>query len=139
MADDLFDVIDPGEEDGAGGSGGSAGPGESAPGRRAKVRLRVHVRPGAGRSAVVGRYGDALHVRVAAPPVGGRANQACRELLAEVLGVRDVELVGGEKSADKRFEISGVDVGEFRRRLHEVIEEAGSQPGAVPAKRRGRR
>ena len=51
------------------------------------VVLRVHVQPGAGRSAVVGRHGDALKVRVAAPPEGGRANEACRALVAETFGL----------------------------------------------------
>lgn len=142
MAEDLFDVIDPGEADDAASAAAPTPAGEDGAGAAsgtAKVRLRVHVRPGAGRSAVVGTYGDALHLRVAAPPVGGRANEACRELLTELLGYREIELVGGERSADKRFVISGVDPAELRRRLHEVIEEAGSQPGSGSTKHRGRR
>ena len=64
------------------------------------IVLRVHVQPGAGRSAVVGRHGDALKVRVAAPPVDGRANEATRALLAEALGLpeADVELTAGPSS-----------------------------------------
>ncbi len=123
MAEDLFDVIAP------------SGDGDAAP----KLRLRVHVRPGAGRSAVVGRYSDSLHVRVAAPPVGGRANEACRELLVDTLGTREIELAGGERSADKRFVISGMEADDLRRRLHELVEDAETSPGAVPARRRGRR
>ncbi|HWI04529.1 MAG TPA: DUF167 domain-containing protein, partial [Acidimicrobiales bacterium] len=52
------------------------------------VVLHVHVQPGAGRSAVVGRHGTALKVRVAAAPEGGRANEACAELLADTFGVK---------------------------------------------------
>ncbi|MGH9041422.1 MAG: DUF167 domain-containing protein, partial [Acidimicrobiia bacterium] len=83
------------------------------------VVLHVHVQPGAGRSAVVGRHGDALKVRVAAPPVEGRANEATEALLAEALGVdrADVELTGGATSRTKRYRLRGVDVAEFDKRL----------------------
>lgn len=123
MSEDLFDVMPRAE-------GGDARVGEEAPAERSTVRLRVHVRPGAGRSAVVGRHGNALAVRVAAPPVDGRANAACRELLRDELDIRDLELVGGERGADKRFELRGVDVEELRKRLDELIEEAGAHRGA---------
>ncbi len=86
------------------------------------VVLQVHVQPGSGRSAVVGRHGTALKVRVAAPPVGGRANAACAELLAEEFGLKSaqVELVGGDTSRSKTFTLTGVDVEEFRRHLEQV-------------------
>lgn len=88
------------------------------------VTLRVHVAPGAGRSAVVGRHGDALKVRVAAPPVGGRANEAAVSLLAETFAVKEkqVDLVSGEASRSKRFRISGADVEDFEKRLHILVE-----------------
>jgi uncharacterized protein len=126
MADDLFDVLARAEA--AGEPAERASDGASAQ-PRDRVRLRVHVRPGAGRSAVVGRHGDALAVRVAAPPVDGRANAQCTELLRDVLGVREVELVAGQRHADKRFELGDVDVDELRRRLHDLIEEAGAHRG----------
>jgi uncharacterized protein (TIGR00251 family) len=74
------------------------------------VVLRVHTQPGAGKSAVVGRHGGALKVKVAAPPVDGRANAAVAELLARTLGVKvgDVELVSGQASRSKRFRLVGV-------------------------------
>ncbi len=147
MSDDLFDVIDAGEsEPDTAGKSAADTAGKSAAdtagevaGGKAKVRLRVHVRPGAGRSAVVGRYSDALHLRVAAPPVDGRANHACVELLAEVLGVAegDLALARGEKSADKSFEIVGVHVDALRRRLEELLEDRGTTAGG--GRRRGGR
>ena len=87
------------------------------------VVLHVHVQPGAGRSAVVGRHGTALKVRVAAPPVGGRANVACAELLAEEFGLKSaqVALVGGDTSRSKTFTLSGLDLEEFRRHLEQVV------------------
>ena len=95
------------------------------------VVLRVHVQPGAGRSAVVGRHGTALKVRVAAPPVGGRANDACVELLAETFGVRpgDVELVGGQTSRSKTFGLSGIDADEFARLLEQAVGDGPARAG----------
>lgn len=98
------------------------------------VVLAVHVQPGAGRSAVVGRHGDALKLKIAAPPAGGRANEASAALLAETFGAPagQVALISGDKSRSKRFKLSGLDVDEFRRRLEQVVEEgaSGAGPGA---------
>jgi hypothetical protein len=67
------------------------------------------VQPRASRSEVVGLHGAALKVRVHAPPVGGAANEALVELLAERLGVprRAVRVVAGETSRAKTVEIDG--------------------------------
>ena len=67
------------------------------------IVLRLHVQPGAGRTAITGRYGDALKVKVAAPPEGGRANQAVVDLVATVLVVKasQVELTSGQSSGSK--------------------------------------
>lgn len=87
------------------------------------VVLHVHVQPAAGRSAVVGRHGTSLKVRVAAPPEAGRANAACAELLAETFGLKaaQVELVSGPSSRAKQFRLSGLDVDDFRRRLEQEV------------------
>lgn len=97
------------------------------------VVLHVHIQPAAGRTAVVGRHGTALKMRVAAPPVGGRANTACADLLAETFGLTpaQVELVGGASSRAKQFKLSGVDVEEFRIRLDRAVG-AGRPPAAAP-------
>ncbi|MGH9004761.1 MAG: DUF167 domain-containing protein [Acidimicrobiia bacterium] len=101
------------------------------------VVLHVHVQPGAGRSAVVGRHGDALKVRVAAPPVEGRANEATEALLAEALGVdrADVELTGGATSRTKRYRLRGVDAAEFDKRLRVALEKAKAPDGGAAGKR----
>lgn len=92
------------------------------------VVLHVHVQPGAGRSAVVGRHGTALKVRVAAAPEGGRANTATAELLAETFGLKpaQVELVGGPSSRAKQFKLSEVDVDAFRTQLERTVGGAGA-------------
>jgi uncharacterized protein (TIGR00251 family) len=90
------------------------------------IVLSVHVQPRAGRSAVLGRHGRALKLRVAAPPVDERANTAATTLLAEEFGVRsgDIELVGGQRSRLKRFRIRNVDQDEFATRLRRTVESA---------------
>lgn len=95
------------------------------------VVLSVHVQPGAGRSAVVGRHGAALKVRVAAPPEGGRANEACADLLAETFGVKRaaVELVGGQGSRAKQFRLTGLDLDTFRVQLEQAAA-GGTRPSA---------
>lgn len=87
------------------------------------VTLQVHVSPGAGKSSVVGRHGDALKLRVAAPPVDGRANEAAVGLLAETFGLKpeQVELLSGDTSRSKRFRLSGVDMEDFERRLRILV------------------
>jgi len=95
------------------------------------IVVRIHVQPGAGRSAIVGRHGDALKVRVAAPPVEGRANDATRALLAEALAVpeSDVELTSGQSSRTKRFRLKGLDAEEGEKRLRVALDEAKAADG----------
>ena len=128
MVDDLFVISGDGEGDDGGRDEGEA-----------TVVLHVHVQPGAGRTAVVGRHGNALKVRVAAPPQAGRANDASAALLAETFGVKpaQVELVGGGSSREKRFRISGIELDGFRRRLEQVVQEGNAGPG--PEVRQGMR
>jgi len=87
------------------------------------TRLRLRVSPGATRAGVIGRYGQAWKVRVAAPPEGGRANEAVVRLLAETLSVpRDaVKLVSGQSTRDKVVELTGVDGSQAERRLTAAV------------------
>ena len=93
------------------------------------VYLRVHLQPGAGRTAVVGRHGDALKVRVAAPPTGGRANDACVELIASVLGVKqsDVSVAGGATSRSKRLAVTDVEADEVAKLLERALAEVETE------------
>ena len=76
----------------------------------AGVRFAVRVQPRASRSELVGVHGDAMKVRLSAPPVDGAANEALVELIAELLGVgrRAVRIVSGESSRSKVVEVEGV-------------------------------
>jgi uncharacterized protein (TIGR00251 family) len=95
------------------------------------ITLAVHARPGAGRTEITGRHGDALKVRVAAPPEGGRANEALRKTLAEALGVDAgaVKLEAGEHSRSKRFRIADVDADEIDKVMQRLVAGPGPGPG----------
>lgn len=92
------------------------------------VVLRLHVQPGAGRTAVAGRHGDALKLKVAAPPTAGRANDAVVAFVAELLGVgKDaVELTHGESSRTKRVKVKGVDPDDARQLLGLALGGSGN-------------
>jgi uncharacterized protein (TIGR00251 family) len=95
------------------------------------VILAVHAQPGAGRTQVVGRHGDAVKIRVAAPPEGGRANEALVAVIADRFGVpaKAVTLTVGATSRSKRFRIQGMGADAFEARLEQVLDDAGG-PGA---------
>jgi hypothetical protein len=72
-----------------------------------------------GRAAIEGEHAGALKVRLTAPPVDGRANEALRRLLADRLkvAISAVRILSGEKSRNKRVQILSVS----RERLMELI------------------
>lgn len=74
------------------------------------VVFAVRVAPRARRDGIEGEHAGALKVRLRAPPVEGRANEALRRLLAEELNVpvSAVQIIGGATSRTKRVSIAGV-------------------------------
>jgi uncharacterized protein (TIGR00251 family) len=70
---------------------------------------------------VIGKAGREWKIAVTAPPLEGRANKACAAFLGKVLGCakRDIELVNGQKSRTKTFEIAGMTAEEVEARLAE--------------------
>ena len=74
-------------------------------------RITVHVVPGAKHTEYVGAHGDALKVRVTAPPVDGKANALLQRFLADTFGLGNsaVELVGGATSRRKIFTLTWSD------------------------------
>jgi uncharacterized protein (TIGR00251 family) len=72
--------------------------------------LDLYVQPGAKRSEFAGQHGERVKLRLAAPPVEGKANAALVEFLAEYFGVprRNVTIISGLKSRSKRVAIEGV-------------------------------
>jgi len=80
------------------------------------VSFVVRVQPRASRDEIVGEYQDGLKVRLTAPPVNDRANEALRKLLAERLKVprTAVRIASGERSRTKRVEVHGVSAAKIR-------------------------
>lgn len=73
--------------------------------------IAVHVQPGAKRTAVAGTHGERLKIRIAAPPIEGRANAAIVAFVAERLGVprAQVSVARGERSRDKLIAVATPD------------------------------
>lgn len=85
----------------------------------ADVVLILHIQPGAKKSEVVGLHGEALKVRLSAPPVDGKANECLIGFLAEQLGVAKnrVELISGVSSRAKRVRLHEMTIESVRRLL----------------------
>jgi uncharacterized protein (TIGR00251 family) len=83
------------------------------------ARLKVKVVPGSSRDEIVGWLGDALKIKVTAPPEKGRANEAVVSLLAERLGLPAdaVTVANGHSSPSKVIVINGMDDGAIKKTL----------------------
>jgi len=84
---------------------------------KVKISLRVH--PNASKSELVGFAGGVLEVRIAAPPVKGKANKELIALLSQTLGVSKSHLViiKGHTSRMKVIAIDGLNQAEVMKRL----------------------
>jgi len=83
------------------------------------VRISIHAKPRASKSAIVGVREDALEVAIAAPPVDGEANAELVRTLAKALGLSrsSVTVVAGATGKQKIVEIAGLSAAELRDRL----------------------
>jgi len=83
------------------------------------VTLKLHIQPGAKTTEVVGVHGDALKVRLAAPPVDGQANQCLIKFIADQLGVNknSVALISGDSTRSKRVRVTGISAAAVRAQL----------------------
>ena len=84
-----------------------------------KARFSVKVQPRARKTEVEGKLGDSFKLRLAAPPVDGKANEECVRFLAGLFGVPRpaVRIVSGLTARIKIVEIDGVDPASVERRL----------------------
>jgi uncharacterized protein len=94
----------------------------------AGVVLRVHVQPGSAVDAIVGIHGDALKVKLGAPPVSGRANEALLALLARELevGRASLRITAGATGRRKRVAIDGVSARHLESKLRVLLEGSRS-------------
>jgi len=79
----------------------------------------VKVHPRAKRNAITGEVGDALKLSLTAPPIEGRANEACVEFLAKLLKLprSSVTIASGHSSRRKVIRVVGLSTEEIRRRI----------------------
>jgi hypothetical protein len=83
------------------------------------VTFPVNVHPRAKRSAITGKVGDALKISLTAPPIDGKANDACIEFFAKLLKVprSSVTIASGQSSRTKVIRVAGLSADEIRKRL----------------------
>jgi uncharacterized protein (TIGR00251 family) len=83
------------------------------------VTFAVKVHPRANKDAITGEVGDALKVALNAPPVDGKANDACVRFLAEILRVprSSVTIAAGETNRNKLIRVAGMSAAQAEERL----------------------
>lgn len=79
----------------------------------------VKVHPRAKKNAITGTVGDAIKLALTAPPIEGRANEACIEFFAKFLNVprSSITIAAGQSSRRKVIRVAGLSAEELRRRL----------------------
>jgi uncharacterized protein (TIGR00251 family) len=79
----------------------------------------VHVQPRSGHNEIIGLHGDALKIRLTAPPVAGKANQALIKFLAKQLRIppSSIEIITGHTSRQKQVRVAGVSAKAIRTLL----------------------
>jgi len=77
-----------------------------------RITLTLHIQPGAKKTEIAGRHGDALKIRLAAPPVDGKANDALIRYIADQLKLPKsaVNLKSGQTSRQKVLEVVGAEL-----------------------------
>jgi len=83
------------------------------------VTFAVKVHPRAKKNAITGELGDALKISLTAPPIDGKANEACIEFFAKLLKVprSSVTIASGHTSRSKVIRVAGLSAEEVRKRV----------------------
>ena len=87
--------------------------------KEAAIFLKIHLLPRASRDEICGLHGDAIKVKVTAPPIEGRANMALQRFIAKKLHLASsqVEIMAGKRSREKILKISGISRAEVEKAL----------------------
>ncbi|HEV8523538.1 MAG TPA: DUF167 domain-containing protein [Terriglobales bacterium] len=85
----------------------------------------VRVQPRAKRNAITGTVGDALKIALSAPPLEGRANEACVDLLAAVLKVprSSITIAAGQTSRNKVVRVAGLSASQVSQRIALILAD----------------
>ena len=85
----------------------------------AGVSFAIKIHPRARKNAITGELGDAFKLALTAPPVEGRANEACVAFFARLLNVprSSVTIGSGQNSRKKVIRVAGLTADQFRERL----------------------
>ncbi len=93
--------------------------------RSGNVELCVYCQPRASKTEIVGWHGDALKVRIVAPPVEGQANIELCKFIAQYLGAarQDVQILSGKNARQKRVLIKGMTAQDVQARLQLLVDQ----------------
>ncbi len=88
-----------------------------------QARVAIRVQPRSSTNRVGGRIGEEWKIHITAPPVDGKANQACIDFLARELKVprSAIRIVAGQTSRHKRIEVDGITQEELDQFLQEAV------------------
>jgi len=87
------------------------------------ILIAVHCQPRASCSEFAGLYGDAVKLRLKAPPVDGKANEEAIKVLSRVFGVprRHISLKTGQSSRKKTFYIGGIGLEDVKKLIEKGV------------------
>jgi len=87
-----------------------------------KITLKVYLQPKSSKNEIIGPYRDGIRVKVTAPPVEGKANEALIRFLSKKLGVSpsSIEILKGNHSREKTLRVSGISDQEWVAKLQTI-------------------
>lgn len=83
------------------------------------VQFRIKVQPRSSKNQVCGIHGDAIKLKLTAPPVDGAANEACQRYLADLFGlaISRIQIISGQTSRNKLIRVEGLSQDEIIAKL----------------------